>query len=246
MHKLRYDKDKALLERVFRMPHQAADPEILKMLLKQEIIRLGIQDNPSRTVYQEQYHRGEAPSPNSVTRATQLSWSDLVHELGFNYDAKKNIAQNGKKGALKHLGTKQLVHLTDEATLERVVAQALELIHDERLFNVKDFKTRCKPVLGVSYDSLMRHGYSFEVLKKLYAKQYGENIRKASRWSSYSNAALMFLVIDYMKKHELTSLHQYVSYLNQHNDGMPAAETLKNRLQMTYSELNKLVKILLQ
>ena len=28
------------------MPHKAADPEIIKVLLKQEIIRLGIQNNP--------------------------------------------------------------------------------------------------------------------------------------------------------------------------------------------------------
>lgn len=48
------------------MPHKAADPEIIKVLLKQEIIRLGIQNNPSRTVYQDRYHRGEAPSPNSA------------------------------------------------------------------------------------------------------------------------------------------------------------------------------------
>ena len=39
------------------MPHKAADPEIIKVLLKQEIIRLGIQNNPSRTVYQDRYHR---------------------------------------------------------------------------------------------------------------------------------------------------------------------------------------------
>ncbi|WP_283576177.1 hypothetical protein [Limosilactobacillus pulli] len=201
------------------MPHKAADPEIIKVLLKQEIIRLGIQNNPSRTVYQERYHRGEAPSPNSAMQITKMSWSDLVHDLGFNYDAKKNIAQNGKKGASKHLGTKQSIRLADPKTCEQVVNNALEL---------------------------MRYGFSFEELKKRYTAKYGESIRKTSRWSKYSNADLMFLVVDYMKAHELTGLHQYTTYLNVHSDAMPATETLKKRLQLSYSELNRLLKILLQ
>ena len=92
----------------------------------------------------------------------------------------------------------------------------------------------------------MRYGFSFEELKKRYAAKYGESIRKTSRWSRYSNADLTFLVIDYMKAHELNELHQYSTYLNLHNDAMPATETLKKRLQLSYSELNRLLKILLQ
>lgn len=228
------------------MPHKAADPEIIKVLLKQEIIRLGIPNNPSRTVYQDRYHRGEAPSPNSAMQITKMSWSDLMHDLGFSYDAKKNIAQNGKKGASKHLGAKQSIRLADPQTCEQVVNGALELMRREKLYNVKDFRLRCRPVLGVSYDSLMRYGFSFEELKKRYAAKYGESIRKTSRWSRYSNADLTFLVIDYMKAHELNGLHQYSTYLNLHNDAMPATETLKKRLQLSYSELNRLLKILLQ
>ena len=169
-----------------------------------------------------------------------------MHDLGFSYDAKKNIAQNGKKGASKHLGAKQSIRLADPQTCEQVVNGALELMHREKLYNVKDFRLRCRPVLGVSYDSLMRYGFSFEELKKRYAAKYGESIRKTSRWSRYSNADLTFLVIDYMKAHELNGLHQYSTYLNLHNDAMPATETLKKRLQLSYSELNRLLKILLQ
>ena len=80
----------------------------------------------------------------------------------------------------------------------QVVNGALELMRREKLYNVKDFRLRCRPVLGVSYDSLMRYGFSFEELKKRYAAKYGESIRKTSRWSRYSNADLTFLVIDYM------------------------------------------------
>ena len=62
-----------------------------------------------------------------------------MHDLGFSYDAKKNIAQNGKKGASKHLGAKQSIRLADPQTCEQVVNGALELMRREKLYNVKDF-----------------------------------------------------------------------------------------------------------
>ena len=89
------------------MPHKAADPEIIKVLLKQEIIRLGIQNNPSRTVYQDRYHRGEAPSPNSAMQITKMSWSDLMHDLGFRSSPKcwcKLNSANLSFHKLKHTG----------------------------------------------------------------------------------------------------------------------------------------------
>lgn len=56
-----------------------------KELLKKEIIRLGIQDNPSRTVYQKEYQRGAAPSPNNAMKVAGMKWQDLMNELGFKY-----------------------------------------------------------------------------------------------------------------------------------------------------------------
>ena len=47
--------------------------EETKELLKKEIIRLGIQDNPSRTVYQKEYQGGAAISPNHVRKVTGMT-----------------------------------------------------------------------------------------------------------------------------------------------------------------------------
>ncbi|MFR0621798.1 hypothetical protein ACLUWY_08270 [Limosilactobacillus mucosae] len=48
--------------------------EETKESLKKEIIRLGIQDNPSRTVYQKKHQRGAAPSPNNAMKVTGMKW----------------------------------------------------------------------------------------------------------------------------------------------------------------------------
>ena len=64
------------------MARQKTTPEEIKQALKKEIIRLGIQDNPSRTVYQKKYERGVAPSPNNAIKVTGMKWQDLMIDLG--------------------------------------------------------------------------------------------------------------------------------------------------------------------
>lgn len=66
--------------------------------LQREIIRLGIQDYPSRTTYQKEYHRGEAPSPNSIMIRTGMKWNKIIETIGFNYDKSEMIRKRGAKG----------------------------------------------------------------------------------------------------------------------------------------------------
>ena len=65
------------------MARQKTTPEEIKQELKKEIIRLGIQDNPSRTVYQKQYERGTAPSPNNAMNVTGMKWQELMKDICF-------------------------------------------------------------------------------------------------------------------------------------------------------------------
>ena len=83
------------------MPKAKRSVEEIERVLKHEIIRLGIQDNPSRTVYQKEYQRGVAPSPNGALKATGMKWQELMYELGFDYDGKKNISNNAKRETAK-------------------------------------------------------------------------------------------------------------------------------------------------
>ena len=112
--------------------------EETKELLKKEIIRLGIQDNSSRTVYQKEYKRGAAPSPNNAMKVTGMKWQDLMHELGFKYDGQKAIVVGGRIGGASGKGKKLGVRLNNPQNLDNVVTQALELIHSLHINNIED------------------------------------------------------------------------------------------------------------
>lgn len=79
------------------MANKKTNLELLQEL-KQEIVRLGIQDYPSRTTYQKEYHRGEAPSPNSIMTRTGMKWDKIIETIGFNYDKSDMIRKRGAKG----------------------------------------------------------------------------------------------------------------------------------------------------
>ncbi len=104
--------------------------EETKELLKKEIIRLGIQDNPSRTVYQKEYQRGAAPSPNNAMKVTGMKWQDLMNELGFKYDGQKAVAQGQNAGGRKNKNKKYGLRLNNSEILMSVVEKALLLIHN--------------------------------------------------------------------------------------------------------------------
>ena len=214
--------------------------EETKESLKKEIVRLGIQDNPSRTVYQKEYQRGAAPSPNNAMKVTGMKWQDLMNELGFKYASYANGRYNAK-GTAK--GVKKKIRLTNPDTRQKIVNKALEWMHEDEIQNVQDFKKNSKRMIGVNYETLGRHGYSFERLKELYKDKYGEEIKNNTRWSNTSNRGLINLLVKAMNDNDLDNLQQYRDWCKG-NEDYPSLNTLQRRLNMTYTELNKLVKAL--
>ncbi|MCI1903154.1 MAG: hypothetical protein LKJ03_03640 [Enterococcaceae bacterium] len=79
-----------------------SDDEI-KNMVKEEIIRCGIADYPSRTRYNENYDNEKAPSAVSLMNRFKLKWPELMESLGFEYDKEKMATERSKKikGATK-------------------------------------------------------------------------------------------------------------------------------------------------
>lgn len=219
--------------------------EETKELLKKEIIRLGIQDNPSRTVYQKEYQRGAAPSPNNAMRITGMKWQDLMNELGFKYDGQKAIAQGRVVGGRSLKNRKYGIRLNNSETLAGVIEQSLSLIHDLHINNKKQFEQELPNYIDTTYKNLVDHGYSFEKLKELYKEKYGEEIKSEpkGRWNHVDKKGLLHLLIKAMVDNNLDSLNQYNEWCKENND-YPSVATLQRRLNLTYKELNKLVKVL--
>ena len=219
--------------------------EETKELLKKEIIRLGIQDNPSRTVYQKEYQRGAAPSPNNAMKVTGMKWQDLMNELGFKYDGQKAVAQGQNAGGRKNKNKKYGLRLNNSEILMSVVEKALLLIHNLNINNKNQFKQELPNYINTTYNNLTKHGYSFEKLKELYKEKYGEEIKSEpkSRWNNVDKKELLHLLIKAMEDNNLDNLEQYKDWRKENND-YPSVATLQRRLNMTYKELNKLVKVL--
>lgn len=216
--------------------------EETKELLKKEIIRLGIQDNPSRTVYQKEYQRGAAPSPNNAMKVTGMKWQDLMNELGFKYASYANVKFNAKDNAK---GVEKKIRLTNPDMRQKIVDKALEWMHEDEIQNVEEFKRNSKHMIGVNYGTLSKYGYSFEKLKELYKDKYGEEIKSEpkGRWNHVDKKELIHLLIEVMVNNNLDSLSQYSEWCKENND-YPSVATLQRRLNLTYKELGKLVKIL--
>lgn len=214
--------------------------EETKELLKKEIIRLGIQDNPSRTVYQKEYQRGAAPSPNNAMKVTGMKWKDLMNELGFKYASYANVKFNARDNAK---GVEKKIRLTNPDIRQKIVDKALIWIHDNEIQNVEEFKRNSKHMIGVNYGTLSKYGYSFERLKELYKDKYGEEIKNNTRWSNTSNRGLINLLVKAMNDNDLDNLQQYRDWCKGNKD-YPSLNTLQRRLDMTYTELGKLIKVL--
>ena len=216
--------------------------EETKESLKKEIVRLGIQDNPSRTVYQKEYQRGAAPSPNNAMKVTGMKWQDLMNELGFKYASYANVKFNARDNAK---GVEKKIRLTNPDTRQQIIDKALEWMHKDEIQNVEEFKKNSKHMIGVNYGTLSKYGYSFERLKELYKDKYGEEIKSENkgRWNHVDKKELIHLLIEAMVNNNLNNLSQYSKWCKENND-YPSVATLQRRLDMTYKELNKLVKVL--
>lgn len=90
------------------MTKRWSNDEEMLMALKKEIIRLGIQDNPSRTKYQENYDKTIAPSAMAAMNRKGLTWKELMDKIGLNYDGRAGMSLGGKvkKGGNKNSGRK--------------------------------------------------------------------------------------------------------------------------------------------
>lgn len=124
-----------------------------------------------------------------------------------------------------------------------MVTQTLELIHSLHINNIEDLERELPKHINTTYKNLTNHGYSFEKMKELYKDKYGEEIKNNTRWSNTSNRELIHLLVRAMNDNNLDNLQQYRDWCKENKD-YPSLNTLQRRLDMTYTELGKLVKVL--
>lgn len=106
-------------------------------LLRKEIIRLGLEDSPSRTELQKRYDKNRMPHPNTY-RHRFGDWDDIMKMIGFEYDgAKKNGAL--AKERMKNTSYRAKWKLLDEEELWDIV---LSEIREKGLHLRKDYQEK--------------------------------------------------------------------------------------------------------
>lgn len=77
--------------------NEYSDLEVLKML-REELERLDLLENPSRTAYFDKYDKDRSMSPTNYMYRFDKSWSEILEMIGVEYDKKKIASMNGKRG----------------------------------------------------------------------------------------------------------------------------------------------------
>ena len=227
------------------MARQKTTPEEVKQALKKEIIRLGIQDNPSRTVYQKQYERGTAPSPNNAMNVTGMKWQDLMKDIGFDYDGKKNLSMTGKNNNTSHRASRY--NYNDPQIREEMMDRVVGAIKNNGYTKPTDLEKELRSKIGVGYSTLKRHGFTWEEIVEAYKEKYGEPILRSGKnertsWNQFSNKELLDMVTMVVKETNSTSLENYdKNYRPKYKTPTPAV--LLKRFNVTVPELWRMIQI---
>ena len=64
---------------------EETNEELLKNL-KDEVYRLGLQDNPSKTEFNKKYDREKSASPTKLLSRFDCTWAELMGKIGIEYD----------------------------------------------------------------------------------------------------------------------------------------------------------------
>ena len=226
------------------MARQKTTPEEIKQALKKEIIRLGIQDNPSRTVYQKQYERGVAPSPNNAIKVTGMKWQELMLDLGFEYDGRKNISLSGKVNVNGDKATRY--NYDDLSVRKELMNRIVNAIKENGYTKPIELEKNLKSKIGVAYATLRRHGFNWEDIIIAYKEKFGEPIvsvedNQRINWNQFTNKELLDMATNVIKQENIENLTEYNSYCKKYTS--PHTKVLLRRFGVTFPELWRMIQI---
>lgn len=227
------------------MARKKTTPEEIKLALKKEIIRLGIEDNPSRTVYQKQYERGTAPSPNNAMKITGMKWQDLMQDIGFDYDGKKNNGLSAKKNVNPDRAPRY--NYDDPEVRKEIMDRVVVAIRNNGYTRPTDLKKNLKSKIGVSYATLQKYGFTWGKIIIAYKEKYGDPVinveeNKQTSWDQFSNKELLDMVTKIIVKYNLLSMNEYRKKFTGFK-GLPSVPTLNKRFGTTDKELWRMIQI---
>lgn len=227
------------------MVNYKSDTEGIKQALKKEIIRLGIQDNPSRTVYQKKYERGVAPSPNNAIKVTGMKWQELMEDLGFEYDGKKNISLSKNLNVNPDRATRY--NYDNPEVRKEIMDRVVNAVRENGYTKPVQLRENLKSKIDISYATLLKHGFTWNEIVIAYKEKFGEPIistgkNQRTNWNQFTNKELLDIITKVIRENNCSNLDEYdKNYRPKYNT--PYSSVLLKRFGVTVPELWRMIQI---
>lgn len=212
------------------------DLELLQ-ILKKEIDRLEIEDNPSRTKMQEVYNKEVMPHPNTYVNRF-CSWQKALQMIGIDYDGAKVSSESAKK----HIKGKRYASTWSNMSKEEMIDAALAEIHHKGIRSALEYQNLRSKGNSPSLSTLSTLiGIKWNDLRRLYLERFNVDPSSTgflnSNWADLSHKEIIDVVISEMKKIDSS---RYVDYAKERDrENTPSVTTLSNR-GISWSEVAKI------
>lgn len=213
--------------------------KLYKKLLKDEMIRLGLDKVTSQTEYQKRYDRKRAVNATTVMKYTGMSWKELVQDLGFEWQRK--VKPDEERKVKKE---KKRFDFNDEKAVEELLNKIMEWLHEDKNITKEKFLKHAKEKVGVGRAGLESHGYNWTFLKKEYNKRYKTNrfhvVERAPQYK-WKIRDLVKALIEEFEKNNYTNMTDYEMH-HERDGSLPSVTSL--RIRFTDEEYKFLQRIL--
>lgn len=201
------------------------DLEHMKEVVRNEIIRLGIQDNPTIQSYNDGYIRGKAPSTSLIFSKSKMTWIEFIEEIGF-----KSISRElGKKNLGKKYVKVGKQSWKSDSFRKRIIDEAVTAMHEGGYGIQTELNKYFKNDIGISFGTFLNHDFAYSDFIHAYVEKYGElphGVR--SVWKYATDKELIDGMENLFKKYECTSFWDYIR--KNHDSLAPDSKLLIKRL----------------
>ncbi|MFT9003104.1 MAG: hypothetical protein ABF991_00170 [Liquorilactobacillus hordei] len=152
------------------MVSDKSDTLELLIKFKKEVYNLGLEKTPSKTLYQEKYTRGVAPSPTTLLNRTGKTWKEILDLIGIKDFKRVKVRDTS------NMGRPEKVYDVEK----NIVRQQLEDFFNinKNVKTQKEFKELLKQDNDMpSFGKIYNYGYNWSYIKKNILKANEEDKR---------------------------------------------------------------------
>lgn len=204
------------------------DLEHMKKVVKKEVIRLGIQDNPKLKDYNEGYIRGKAPSPSLIFTKSKMTWSEFVAELGFKPVYSSNTSKGKSNTGKKYVKISKETWANDTFR-KRILNDCIVAMHEGNYGSQPEVNKNLTKDVGISFATFVNYGFVYGDFIRAYKEKYNElphGVR--SFWKYCTDKELIEGMENFFKEYGCTSFWDYKQKV--HNSLAPDHKLLTRRL----------------